>query len=276
MPKKLSHDQYDSRIAIHGKAKRVGEYINSQTPILHRCLEHNEEWLARPGDILNGHGIACCGRVNHDKAKSSYDTRLAAIGMLQRVDEYVSRRKAIRHKCIKHGKIFFMEPRRALEGRNPPCCTGMWRKSLYSMLLNDKLLEIKSHSVVYLYRLSRFNEYVKIGISANLSLRADAEYGDFICYWKTESRFHAFLIEQAVLADTSLEMSCPSELSELHWPGYTEVRKAESESAIKVIQFYHDELESIGIHRFVLSYLDPTDAEKELCQRKLDECGQAV
>ena len=38
---------YDAKIklASKGKIQRIEEYVNSKTPILHRCNEHNEEWL---------------------------------------------------------------------------------------------------------------------------------------------------------------------------------------------------------------------------------------
>jgi hypothetical protein len=140
------------------------------------------------------------------------------------------------------------------------------------MLLNEKHSE-KSHSVVYLFQLARFKEYVKIGISVNIALRADTEYGDFICYWKAQNRFHAFLVEQAVLSDPSLVSECPVELSDRHWPGYTEIRKAQSDIAVKVVQFYHDQLDSIGVYRFILAYLNPTEAERQLCEQKLDDDG---
>jgi hypothetical protein len=40
----------------------IGEYIDSRTPILHRCLTHSKEHLSAPNNCLAGGGLACCRR----------------------------------------------------------------------------------------------------------------------------------------------------------------------------------------------------------------------
>jgi hypothetical protein len=139
------------------------------------------------------------------------------------------------------------------------------------MLLEPKRWGLNSYSVVYLFRLARFPDYVKIGITANMKKRADEEYGDFVCYWPACSRFHAFLVEQASLRDTSLNAACPLDLLDSKWAGMTEVRKAESGQAVQIIQFYFDELDSLGPYQFILNYLSPNEAERSLCEKALQE-----
>ena len=276
MPSKSKEADYDDRLARIGKAERVGQYTHQRTPTLHRCLLHGEIHKSRPNDLLMGHGMYCCGnggsRVN---AASLYDERLAKIGLCQRVEPYQTRRIAIQHKCLRHGKLFLQEPRRALEGRIPPCCGGMWRGSLYAMLMEPSRWGLNSYSIVYLFRLARFPDYVKIGISSNIKLRADEEYGDFVCYWNTRSRFHAFLVEQASLRDVSLESACPLELADSKWAGNTEVRKTDSNQAIQIIQFYFDALDKLGPYQFILDYLSPNEIERNLCEKALAEIDQA-
>jgi hypothetical protein len=272
MPAKLTEAHYDARLALIGKVERVGPYVGQQKTTLHRCLLHGEIYKSRPYDLLKGHGLYCCGNgASRTKAASLYDERLAKIGLCERVEPYQTRRIAIQHKCLRHGKLFLQEPRRALEGRIPPCCGGMWRGSLYAMLMEPSRWGLNSYSIVYLFRLARFPDYVKIGISSNIKLRADEEYGDFVCYWNTQSRFHAFLVEQATLRDALLEVACPWELADSKWAGSTEVRKAESSQAIQIIQFYFDALDRLGPYQFILDYLKPTDTEKELCLQRLAE-----
>jgi hypothetical protein len=272
MPAKFKEAHYDARLALIGKAERVGPYVRQVEPTLHRCLIHGEIHNSRPSDLLNGHGLHCCGNGgNRTKAASLYDERLAKIGLCERVEPYQTRRIAIQHKCLRHGKLFLQEPRRALEGRIPPCCGGMWRGSLYAMLMEPSRWGLNCCSIVYLFRLARFPDHVKIGISSNIKLRADQEYGDFVCYWNTRSRFHAFLVEQATLRDVLLEVACPWELADSKWAGSTEVRKTESSQAIQVIQFYFDALDRVGPYQFILDYLNPTDTEKELCLQRLAE-----
>ena len=270
MPSKSKEANYDDRLALIGKAERVGPYIDQRTPTLHRCLRHGEIHKSRPNDLLMGHGMHCCGNGgSRANAASLYDERLAKIGLCQRVEPYQTRRIAIQHKCLRHGKLFSQEPRRALEGRIPPCCGGMWRGSLYAMLMEPSRWGLDSYSIVYLFRLARFPNYVKIGISCNIKARTDEEYGDFVCYWNTRSRFHAFLVEQASLRDISLEAACPSELADSKWAGNTEVRKTESSQAIQVIQFYFDVLDKLGPHQFILDYLSPNEMERNLCEKAL-------
>jgi hypothetical protein len=275
MASRLTNEEYDKKLAKFGKACRLEPYVNQHTRILHRCLIHGEEWLAIPGDLALGHGMKCCGKVLNNDAKAAYDSKLAAIGLAERVDPYISRRAAIRHRCLRHGKLFSQEPRRALEGRIPPCCGGMWRGSLYAMLMEPTRWGLNSYSIVYLFRLARFPGYVKIGISSNIKLRADEEYGDFVCYWNTQSRFHAFLVEQASLRDVSLESACPLELADNKWAGNTEVRKTDSNQAIQIIQFYFDALDKLGPYQFILDYLSPNEMERNLCEKALAEIDQA-
>jgi len=276
MPAKFKEAHYDAKLALIGKVERVGPYTSQREPTLHRCLLHGEIHNSRPNDLLNGHGLHCCGNGgSRANAASLYDERLAKIGLCQRIEPYQTRRIAIQHKCLRHGKLFLQEPRRSLEGRIPPCCGGMWRGSLYAMLMEPNRWGLDSHSIVYLFRLARFPEYVKIGISSNIKLRADEEYGDFVCYWNTRSRFHAFLVEQASLCDLSLEAVCPSELTDSRWSGNTEVRMAESNQAIQVIQFYFDALDRLGLHQLILDYLSPNEMERDLCEKALAKLSQS-
>ena len=274
MPRKLLESEYDDRLAAIGKACRLDKYTNNLTPTLHLCLIHKEKHKARPSDLLQGHGLHCCwnGGNNKDAAKR-YDIRLAKLGLVERVDLYQTRRTPIRHRCLRHNRIFLQEPRRALEGRIPPCCGGMWRGSLYAMLLEPQRWNLNSNSVVYLFRLARFPGYVKIGISVNIKARIDQEYGDFVCYWTARSRFHAFLVEQASLGDASLEVACPLELVDSKWAGTTEVRKSGGNQAIQVIQFYFDAIDRLGPYQFILDYLTPNEAERDLCEQALAETG---
>jgi hypothetical protein len=43
-----------------GRFRRIGDYIDATTPILHYCSVHNEEHLAVPNNLTKGSGMACC------------------------------------------------------------------------------------------------------------------------------------------------------------------------------------------------------------------------
>lgn len=129
MPRKLTQAEYEARIAFFGKATCLEPYQGATIRIKHKCLAHGEVHLAIPGDVGSGHGLRCCDLSisNQLAAKSRYDQRLGEIGLAIRIEEYHSRRKAILHCCLVHGTKFLQEPRRALEGRLPPCCPKLPR-----------------------------------------------------------------------------------------------------------------------------------------------------
>jgi hypothetical protein len=272
LPARLSEEEYDRRLAVFGKAQRLEPYQTTQVKILHKCLIHGEELIGRPGDLLNGHGLGCCSlnKPMNRAAKSRYDKKLQEIGLAVRLDEYQSRRKSILHRCTLHGTKFLMEPRRALEGRLPPCCSKLGRGSIYFMLLAPDRWKRSGNCEVYIFTLKRFPGFVKIGVSQRTRERSeDQEYGDFVCSWRRSNRFEAYLIEQAALRDLSLEKVCPCELEEGRWAGWTEVRKAKSHQAVKLVQFYADQMDALGVHRFILKYLEPSRAEADLCLEAL-------
>ena len=62
--KETARVNYAKKLALANPTIQViGEYIDSRTPILHRCLTHHEEHVAAPSHCLAGTGLACCRRV---------------------------------------------------------------------------------------------------------------------------------------------------------------------------------------------------------------------
>lgn len=129
----------------------------------------------------------------------------------------------------------------------------------------------KAKSYLYIYEMKNYGGYVKIGISINPEVRSlDEEYGELICYWEMSSRFKVFLVEQAILSDVLLKNNCPLELIDINWPGKTEVRESSGELSIKVAEFYLDKIEELGVHTFILDYLNPTNEERAICMQKIN------
>ena len=65
-----ARDTYDEKIKKVGRVVRVEEYINANEKILHRCLEHGQIHPAKPSNILNGCGLACCKNSLTDSLKN--------------------------------------------------------------------------------------------------------------------------------------------------------------------------------------------------------------
>ena len=119
-------------------------------------------------------------------------------------------------------------------------------------------------AVLYVFPLAQFGGYSKIGISTNVSKRKNESHGhygelhDFI----ELPRLDAWLIEQAALHATKYLASCPAELAEIKWAGYTEVRRMGPAAAFKIALDLHDQLQELGRSDFAVRYVPMTPAEQ--------------
>ena len=67
---KKSHDQYVEELKkINPNIVVSDNYVNSWTPILHKCLVDNNEWYAAPVRILYGNGCPKCNKSNESKGE---------------------------------------------------------------------------------------------------------------------------------------------------------------------------------------------------------------
>lgn len=65
MPKQFTHEEYVEKLLVVNPNIDINEvYINSATPVNHKCKVCGHVWLTRPRDVLRGHGCpVCCGRT---------------------------------------------------------------------------------------------------------------------------------------------------------------------------------------------------------------------
>lgn len=123
-------DTYDERIAVFGKLKRLEPYVDSNTPILHRCLIHREEGRTAPAGALIGKGLRCCQKAaqaariegQRQEAARAYDSRIAAIGRVIRLEPYDRSATPILHRCLEHGEEHKATPGSILAGSGLACC----------------------------------------------------------------------------------------------------------------------------------------------------------
>ena len=128
---------YDERIAVFEKLKRLEPYIDSHTPILHRCLIHGEEGKTSPTGALSGRGLRCCQKAaqaatveaQRQEAARSYDSRIAAIGRVIRLEPYDRSGTSILHRCLEHGEEHKATPDSILAGSGLACCLLAARRS---------------------------------------------------------------------------------------------------------------------------------------------------
>jgi hypothetical protein len=269
--KRFTNEEFDTKLSVKNtKVIRIDDYRGVCTKIKFKCLVHGEIYLARPSDCLSGYGLRCC-MLNASKkatdtknkiAAETYDDKLKLKNpQVVRLGDYINRRKKIKFKCLVHDEVHLARPDSCLNGRGLICCAVI-------NTLRHSIKFGKQPTELYLFTLSRFSQYVKVGISKNTEKRKNEEYGEQILIKKLNTRLEAFVVEQAVLQDKTLTHDCPEELHLNKWIGRTEVRKCEGEVAKQVVETYIAELESIGVNRFAKKYLALTRSEKALLDKK--------
>lgn len=125
---RYGHNEYVKRVAIiNPDIEVVGGYINSRTPILHRCKIDGYEWFARPANILHGEGCPRCKGVER-YTQEEYIKRVNEINPdIEVVGEYVGAHVKILHRCKTDRYEWLVSPRNILKGCNCPRCVGRER-----------------------------------------------------------------------------------------------------------------------------------------------------
>ena len=120
--------EYKAAVEKHGRVIVVGEYIDSKTPLLHRCVKHGEEFYVLPRRFESGSGLACCLRESakrskrYLKSKRNYEDRLAEFGKVKLLGEYTTQQTPTLHRCLVHGEEHLSRPCSLLTGKGLSCC----------------------------------------------------------------------------------------------------------------------------------------------------------
>ena len=117
MPKRKTHEEYVAEVArINPNLEVVGIYINSQTPILHRCKIHGYEWYIRPAKVLIGQGCPKCAG-NAKKTTEEYKNELSIKNpTVEIVGEYYAANIKTTHHCLIHDVYWEAVPYSVLGG----------------------------------------------------------------------------------------------------------------------------------------------------------------
>ena len=125
-----SHEQYANEVKTANKdIVVVGNYVDMKTPILHKCLKHDIEWLAYPNNILKGCGCPKCGNdtvsIKLRKEHKIYVDELKIKNpQISVVGEYMNMRTPILHRCNVHNFEWETSPSSVLLGGGFPKCGG--------------------------------------------------------------------------------------------------------------------------------------------------------
>ena len=136
-----SQEQYEEEVAqLHPTIKVIGVYVNTETPILHKCLLDDYEWMPKPGNILNGKGCPkCAGNV-----KFTHEEYVKKLNQLNPnvivLEKYVNATTPIKHKCLLDNHIWSTQPFLLLHGCGCPKCAGNIRKTLEEYMLELSMI----------------------------------------------------------------------------------------------------------------------------------------
>ncbi len=104
----------------------IDNYINAKTPILHRCIIHNIEWITSPASVLMGCGCPEClkeraGRLHKTHEQYEKELRLVNPSVIV-LDTYIDATTPILHKCLIDGNEWYISPSNILTGYGCPRC----------------------------------------------------------------------------------------------------------------------------------------------------------
>ena len=140
---KITHDEYvDKLFKINPSIIVIGQYVNSQTKITHKCLIDGHEWLLSPGNALSGKGCPVCGgtmRKTHEQYAGELKLKNPSIIV---IGKYINNVTKIRHKCLIHNYEWEIAPRDILIGCGCPMCFAEKMRNKFAKSHDDYVNEL--------------------------------------------------------------------------------------------------------------------------------------
>ena len=142
-----THEQYIEELKIVNQNIVVlGVYVNTITPILHKCLIDGYEWFVQPNVLLHGCGCPKCAG-NLRLTTQEYIEKLKIINPdIIPIEEYITSKTKIMHKCLIDGYEWKIEPSSTLQGVGCPKCAGNAKLTqdeyVYRVLLINPDIEV--------------------------------------------------------------------------------------------------------------------------------------
>ena len=149
--KKRTTEEYKQELAnINPDVEVIEEYINSTTPILHKCKIDGHIWCAAPNNMLNGRGCPVCkfrklsklfSRTHEEYVKEVTECNPD----IEVIGQYINARTPILHRCKLDGYEWYAIPYNILLGQGCPQC----QESNGERLVRQWL---ESHEIQYTYQ----------------------------------------------------------------------------------------------------------------------------
>ena len=156
---KMTTKKYQKKLDdFFGKDKSydiLEEYVDANTAIKHRCRICNYEWKTSPANIsggLYGHSRVCpsCNNMKRDDFNNlSYKDRLAKINPnIIPLEDYITRKTKILHKCLKCNNEWYTVPSNPLSGEGCPKCANKITQTKFELKLIKDLKNIVDSEII--------------------------------------------------------------------------------------------------------------------------------
>ena len=142
-----SHNQYIKDVQqINPNIVVIEKYVNSQTPILHKCKIDGHEWYARPMNILKGRGCPKCTKHIH-KTQKQYITEVSEINPdIIVLGQYINTNTKILHQCKIDNYKWEVKPTHILSGHGCPMCNrSIGEKDIEKYLHNQNIIFVPQY-----------------------------------------------------------------------------------------------------------------------------------
>lgn len=152
----FTHDKYVKKLFdINPNIEVIGNYVNTNTKIVHHCLVHDTYWDALPSNILSGHGCAECGKDKAYQKQSlthiEYVDRVKQLNTnIEVIGDYVNMKTPIQHLCKVHNKEWMSSPLSILQGCGCPVCKSQKISYKLTKPAYIYLEEIKDRNIILL------------------------------------------------------------------------------------------------------------------------------
>jgi Fe2+ or Zn2+ uptake regulation protein len=123
--RKKTHDEYLKKLdEVRSNVEPLEEYIDTNTPIRHRCKICDYKWPLRPARALYGNVCPNCS----GKIKRTHEEYVVQLSQLQPnievAEEYISRHTKILHRCKLDEYEWKTDPGYFFQGGGCPVCSG--------------------------------------------------------------------------------------------------------------------------------------------------------
>lgn len=120
-----SYEEYISQLKeVHPTIICIGEYVNSSTPILHKCIIDGYTWMTAPISLVSCRESGCpkCAG-NLLKTHDEYVNEVTSLNPgIEVIGTYINARTKITHRCKKDGYEWDTYPYSILSGCGCPRC----------------------------------------------------------------------------------------------------------------------------------------------------------